>query len=479
MIHPMPEKPNIVFVLADDMGYGDVSCYNPKSKIQTPNLDRLAREGVRFTDAHAPSAVCTPTRYGVLTGRYCWRTRLKSGVLFGFDDHLVEPARTTVASMLKEQGYHTACVGKWHLGWDWQKRDGVSEPDEDDPTRGVDFRKPILNGPTTVGFDWFYGIAASLDMPPYCYVENDRPTVIPEGVVEGSPWDAFWREGVIAEGFRHIDVLPHLTERAVDYIHQRDGAQQPFFLYFALPAPHTPVLPIEQFQGASQAGDYGDFCVQVDDVVGRIMQALDEIGAAENTLLIFTSDNGPEHIAYPRIRQYGHYSMGPLRGLKRDTWEGGHRVPFIARWPRRIPGDQVTSQVICLTDLLATAADIVGASLPLDAGEDSLSFMPALTGGSVGTSLRQAVVYHGIRGELAIRRGDWVYIDAPTGEGSREPQWFKEERGYMPHEYPGELYNLADDPAQRKNLYAEHPKMVAELKTLLDKYKSEGRSVIR
>lgn len=476
----MKRLPNIVFILADDMGYGDLSCQNPESKIQTPNLDRLAAGGMRFTDAHASSAVCTPSRYAILTGRYCWRSRLKSGVLWGYSEHLIEQGRMTVASMLKGCGYHTACVGKWHLGWDWQKRDDADDLDKDDPTQGVDFRKPILNGPTSVGFDWFYGIAASLDMPPYCYVENDRPTAIPDDIIEDSPWNAFWRRGPIAPDFRHREVLPHLTEKAVNYIRQRGSdPDTPFFLYFPLPAPHTPILPTEQFQGCSGAGDYGDFCVQVDAVVGQVMEALDSIGATENTLVIFTSDNGPEVIAYERARTYKHYSMGPLRGLKRDTWEGGHRIPFIAHWPERIQPGSVSHQVISLVDLLATAADIAGVSLPQDAGEDSLSILPVLQGEAIDRSRREAIVYHSHDGEFAIRQGDWVFIDAPTGDNNGEPEWLKKERGYESHSYPGELYHLNDDLAQSRNLYGDYPEKVKELKALLERYKAEGRSVRR
>jgi len=476
----MAEQPNIVLILADDMGYGDLGCYNPASKIPTPNLDRLAAEGMRLTDAHAPSAVCTPTRYAVLTGRYCWRSRLPRGVLGGFSTHLLEDGRPTTASMLAAAGYHTACLGKWHLGWDWRMREGAAAPAEDDPTHGVDFTGAIRHGPTTVGFHAFHGIPASLDMPPYCYVDGDRVTAVPRQIVEASPWDAFWRRGVIAEDFRHDDVLPHLTAAAVAHIHARAReAARPFFLYLALPAPHTPILPLEPFRGRSGAGDYGDFCVQVDDVVGQVVRALGESGAAENTLLLFTSDNGPERNAYDRILRYRHYSMGPLRGLKRDLWEGGHRVPFLARWPRRIPPGGQSDQIISLVDFLATTADAAGLVIPDGAGEDSLSALPALLGRPLDTARREAIVYHGADGALAIRRGDWVYVDAPSGDGNREPEWFKRERGYAAHDHPGELFDLADDPAEARNLYLERPEVVGDLRALLRRYAEDGRSVRR
>lgn len=476
----MAEKPNVVLILADDMGYGDLGCYSSASKIPTPHLDRLATEGVRLTDAHAPSAVCTPTRYAVLTGRYCWRSRLRRGVLGGFSEHLIEDGRPTAASMLQASGYHTACIGKWHLGLDWQKRAGAGEPPADDPSHGIDFRLPARHGPTTVGFDAFHGIAASLDMPPYCYVDGDRVTAELDRVIEGSPWDAFWRRGVIAEDFRHDDVLPHLTARAIAHIHERAREPgRPFFLYFALPAPHTPILPQAPFRGKSGAGDYGDFCVQVDDVVGQVMRALQESGTAGNTLLLFTSDNGPERNAYERILRYRHYSMGALRGLKRDLWEGGHRVPFLARWPGRIPAGSESGQTISLVDFLATAADAAGLPVPAGAGEDSLSALRALLGRPPDTARREAIVYHGAQGALAIRRGDWVLVDASSGDGNGEPEWFKQERGYASHDHPGELFHLGDDPTEASNLYGERPGVVAELQGLLRRYVGEGRSVRR
>ncbi len=475
-----PYRPNVVFVLADDMGYGDIGCYNPESKIPTPHLDRMAEEGIRFTDAHAGSALCTPSRYALLTGRYCWRSRLKRGVLNGYSGPLLEEGRWTVASLLRDRGYHTACFGKWHLGWEWPLRSGSGEVKPDDPTCGVDFRSPIHRGPTTVGFQNFFGIPASLDMPPYCYVDGDRPTAPAEGLVGDSPWDAFWRAGPIAPDFRHAEVLPTLADRAVAYIREHGARDEaPFFLYFALPAPHTPVLPLGAFRGRSGAGDYGDFCVQIDDVVGRLMQALRETGADRNTLFLFSSDNGPESIAYERIRRYRHYSMDGLRGVKRDTWEGGHRVPLIARWPERIAPGAVGGQLVSLVDMMATAADIAGVELPEDAGEDSESMLPALEGRTMRGARREAIVYHAGDGTLAIRRGDWVFIDGPTGAGAKEPEWFRQERGYVPHDLPGELYHLGQDPSEARNLYASEPGTVEELKALLQRYKEAGRSVQR
>lgn len=293
-------KPNIVYILADDMGYGDVSCMNEDSKISTVNMDRVASEGMIFSDAHSSSAVCTPSRYSILTGRYCWRSWLKQGVTFGYDRSLIDHGRKTVASLLREQGYATACIGKWHLGWKWPLK-GRQESD-------VDFEKPITEGPTTVGFDYFFGISASLDMPPYVYVENDRPTAVPDRIVPANTGKAFWRKGPIAPDFKHEEVLPKLTEKAVEFIERNAKQHSPFFLYFPLPAPHTPILPSPAFQGKSGTNEYGDFCLHVDDVVGRISETLEKHGLAENTILIFTSDNGCSPEAnFEELAKAGHH----------------------------------------------------------------------------------------------------------------------------------------------------------------------------
>ncbi|MBT3275307.1 MAG: arylsulfatase, partial [Spirochaetales bacterium] len=378
-------KPNIIFIFADDMGYGDISCQNPESKILTPNLDKLASEGMRFTEAHASSAVCTPSRYGVLTGRYAWRGGLESGVLWGYSCRLIEEDRQTVASLLKTEGYSTGCVGKWHLGWDWQLKPGAEYSTDRHGLLGaapddVDYAKPILNGPLSLGFDYFFGISASLDMDPYCYIENDKVTALPNRTIEASPYDAYWREGHISPDFIHEEVLPTFSDKADSFIREKANDDMPFFLYFPLNAPHTPILPAPEFQGRSGAGAYGDFVIQCDAVVGGIMKTLDELNIADNTLLIYTSDNGAERIAYQRALDTGHFSSGPLRGLKRDIWEGGHRIPFIARWPGQVSAGGVCDQTICLTDFFATVAEIAEASPEPDTGEDSLSLFNALKG---------------------------------------------------------------------------------------------------
>ncbi len=473
--------PNIIFILADDMGYGDMSCQNPDSKIPTPNLDRLAEQGRRFTDAHAPSSVCTPSRYAILTGRYAWRTRLKGGVLWPWDSALIEPERKTVADLLKDQGYRTACIGKWHLGWNWQSKDG--RPADEGTEYGViqkeirhklcnniDFTKPMSGGPIDNGFETYFGDDVP-NFPPYAWFEQNRIVTQP---TKEKPDTMFGLSGPMAPGWKLENVMPTLTQRAVEYIHNTDNT--PFFLYFPLTAPHTPIVPTDEYKGKSQAGDYGDYVCQVDGTVGEMMNALEEKGIANNTLLIFTSDNGPENFAYKAIQEYGHYSMDGLRGLKRDTWEGGHRVPFIARWPNHIPANTLNHETICLADFMATAAAITNTSLPDEMGEDSYNILPALRGDEYSSPLREATVHHSIRGKFAIRKGHHVFIDAPSGDDNTEPDWFKQERGYEPHDHPGELYDLSQDRIERHNLYAQYPEIVDELKTLLERYKSSGRS---
>jgi len=470
-------RPNIIVILADDMGYGDVSYQNPESKIKTPSIDKLAAEGMYFTDAHAPSALCTPSRYGLLTGRYCWRSRLKRGVFSGYDNHLIEVGRMTIGSMLQQKGYNTACIGKWHLGWDWQKEDST-EKQEGNFIYNIDFNKPILNGPTTFGFDWFYGIPASLDMPPFCYVENDHVTGIPNNKIKGGLFNSLWREGVIASNFNFKKVLPHLTDKAIEYIIENGQSvgEKPFFLYFALPAPHTPIVPADEFKGKSEDGEYGDFCIQVDSVVGKMLDALNKIGVIDNTLFIFTSDNGPERTAYERAKRYYHFSMGNLRGVKRDNWEGGHRVPFIVRWPSKIKKNSVSNETICLTDIFATIAEITGTKLPKNTGEDSYSIVAALVDDKNKLPIREEIIHHSGSGRFAIRKGSWIFIDAPTGDDNREPEWFKKKRGYMEHNYPGELYHLGKDLIESNNLYSKYPEKVKELKHLLEKHKKDRQA---
>ncbi len=477
-------QPNIVVILADDLGYGDVRCYNAGSKIPTPNLDRLAAEGMRCTDAHAPDAVCTPTRYGLLTGRYCFRSRLKAGVLAPWGAPLIEEGRLTLPALLRQHGYATACIGKWHLGWNWPTKDGLPASSKDG-LGNVDFTRPITGGPTSRGFDSYFGVDLP-NYPPYCFIANDRTVGLPS-LPAPLQKGAINRPGPMLAGWSLTNILPEITHQAVRYLADAARTNRPFFLYFPLTAPHYPIVPTDEFKGRSQAGDYGDFVAQVDWTVGEILATLARTGLATNTLVMFTSDNGPECVevdpgAYARIRRYGHWSMNGLRGVKRDTWEGGHRVPFLARWPGHIPPGATSAETICHVDLLATCAAILGAKVPADAGEDSYNILPALLGKRLKHSIREATVLHGGNGKFAIRQGDWVLIDAPSGDGNGgknrpgEPEWFKQERGYTKNEFSGELYNLHDDLAQQRNLYGEKPEVVGRLKALLEKYKARGRS---
>ena len=471
------EKPNVVYILADDLGIGDVSCYNPDSKISTPGMDQLAKEGMRFNDAHTPSSVCTPTRYSVLTGRYAWRTRLKNGVLWGYSPSLIEPGRLTIASMLKEHGYKTAGIGKWHLGlqtpnpevkeaWNLGSRSAKQSK--------VDYTKPLRPGPVTVGFDTYFGIPGSLDMDPYVYIQDDHLVALPTEWTNGgrprrSGGEGYWKSGKIAPGFHHDDVLPTLGEKAAAFI-KSQKPDQPFFLYLPLNAPHQPWVPKKEKQGRTTVGYYGDFVLAVDDVVRQVTNALDEAGLAENTIVIMTSDNGANWNKGD-INRWKHDSNMGLRGEKADIHEGGHRVPFIVRWPNHVRKASVSDELICLTDWTATMASIVGYDLPENAAEDSEDFLPVLLE-KEGAKGRDTIVHHALDGMFAIRQGDWKLIEGLGSGGFTSPRRVEPKPG----EPIGQLYNLADDPTEQVNLYQKHPEIVARLHDLLVKYKETGRS---
>jgi arylsulfatase A-like enzyme len=453
--------PNIVLILADDLGYGDLKCYNDQSKIPTPRIDRLAAEGMRFRDAHTPSAVCSPTRYGLLTGRYAWRTRLKSGVLNGYSPALIEPGRTTLASLLQSHGYRTACVGKWHLGF------GVDEP--------VDYGARLTLSPNSVGFDESFVLPASLDMPPYVFIEDGRPTVAPSQTIAGSAMrrhggNGFWREGAIAPGFRHVDTLPTLVERAVRFVKQQTR-EKPFFLYFPLTAPHTPWMSIHEFRGRSGAGHYGDFVAQVDASVGMLLDALEQQQLADDTLVILTSDNGA-HWLPSDIAEWGHRANANWRGQKADIWEGGHRVPFIVRWPGIVAPASQSDQLICLTDVLATTAAIVGHPLARDEGEDSVSILSVLAKGKSEVPPRAAIVHHSADGTFAVRQGPWKLATKLGSHGFSEPKHVEP----MPGGPQGQLYHLGEDPAESRNRWLDEPDIVDRLTRLLSGYQSQGYS---
>jgi len=467
------KKPNIVYIMADDLGYGDVSCLNKNGKIDTKNIDSIAKAGMIFTDAHSGSAVCTPTRYGVVTGRYAWRTKLK-GVLGGWSKPLIKPDRMTVASMLKEHGYNTGCVGKWHLGWDWalaNKNADVANWKLN--AKNVDFTKPIKNGPTERGFDYYFGIPASLDMTPYVYIENDRVTALPDRIIPKSTGKRFWREGAIAPDFKHIEVLPKLTEKAVSFI-DRQAGDKPFFLYFPLSAPHKPILPSKEFQGKSGLNEWGDFVLQVDWTVGQILKVLKQKGFEDNTLIIFTSDNGATPGAdFAQLEKFGHDPSYVFRGHKADIFEGGHRVAFVAKWPGKIKPDSTSDETICHTDLMATAADIVGYNLPDNAGEDSVSILPALLRKKYKKPLREATVHHSAHGYLSIRQGKWKLELCPGSGGWSYPREDRKEIKGFP---PVQLYDLEKDIAETTNLQDKYPEIVKELTDLLQNYVDRGRS---
>ncbi len=473
------KKPNIIYILADDMGYGDVRCYDKNCKIPTPNLDRLAAQGMRYTDAHSPSAVCTPSRYGILTGRYCWRTSMKKDVLWAWDNPIIEKDRTTLGHVCKENGYDTACIGKWHLGWEWRCKDGSIAGDtleqgvHDKPKRAevgetIDYEAPIGEGPITRGFDYYYGI----DVPnfsPYTYFENDRLTPVPTVDREFyEPGFKVMLQGKSTPDYELEDVVGHLSDKAVEYINS--DKNKPFFLYYALTGPHTPLVPTEEFKGKSGAGAYGDFVAMMDHAVGEVMRAVSEAGIEEDTIILFTCDNGPEKFAYNNILENGHYSMSHLRGLKRDCWEGGHRVPMIIMWKSEIPEGSVCNDIVSLLDFYATVAEVLNHDLKADEGEDSLSFLSTFYGNSPDHTKREGIVYHSCSGKLSLRVGDWVYIDSPSGDDNQEPEWFKEERGYKPHGLDKELYDLKNDIQQAENLYEKEPGQAEYMRELLVRY---------
>ncbi len=476
------ERPNIVFILADDLGYGDLGCYNPDSRIPTPRLDHLAHEGTRFTDAHSPSSVCTPTRYALLTGRYAWRTRLQRNVLGPWDKPLIAPDRLTVGKLLQQHGYTTACIGKWHLGQSYATLDGQPPiGGVKNALSNVDFKKSIADGPTTRGFDHYFGTIVP-NYPPYCFIENDHFVGVPSIPAAGANFNI---PGPMLPGWKLENILPELTRHAVQWVEETARAKKPFFLYFSLTSPHYPVVPAPEFVGATKVGAYGDFVHQTDWSIGQLLDALDRSGVAKDTLVVFTSDNGAEITGevnpgtYDRVKRYAHQSSGELRGAKRDAWEGGHRVPFIARWPGRVPPNKVSEETICHVDFLATVAAILDEKLSDNMAEDSINLLPVLLGEKLSAPLREATVHHSARGKFAIRKGDWVLIDAQSGDDNGvngEPQWLKDQRGYLAHAHEGELFNLREDLAQRHNRYADKPELVTELKALLEKYKREGRS---
>lgn len=473
-VEETPPPPNIIYILADDLGYGDLSCYNPESKIKTPYIDEFATQGMRFTDAHSPSAVCTPTRYGILTGRYCWRSRLPRGVLHGYSPTLILNDRTTIAKLLKRNGYQTAVVGKWHLGINWAtlsgNRPGESQASPLTPDLhpdSVDVNQSVTGGPIAAGFDYSFILPASLDMEPYCYFENNQVVTPATDHTEGNDLDtgyeeAFWREGKIAPDFDFEQVMPNFIQKSIDFVRKEAKTETPFFLYLPLASPHTPWVPTDDYKGKSGAGTYGDFVQMVDDYVGKLLTELDNLEISENTLVVFTSDNGP-YWRPGSIEKYDHRAAYMLKGMKADIYEGGHRVPFIVRWPGKIEPNSQSYELMGLTDFVATAAAIVGDTLAENEGEDSFNMLPALRGVPQERPIRDHLICQSSGGYFAIRQGSWKFVPALGSGGFSQPRTITPKEG----EAIGQLYNLEDDISETKNLYLEEPERVAEMEARL------------
>jgi arylsulfatase A-like enzyme len=452
------ERPNIVLILADDMGYGDPGCYNPASRIPTPHIDRLARQGLRLTDAHAPASVCVPTRYGLLTGRYPFRSRRSERT-----ESRIEPGRLTLGGFLQQQGYRTACVGKWHQGF----AGGKSR---------TDYSKPILQGPIDRGFDHFFGIPASLDIPPYYWIRDNRVVTAPTAMAKDnfSPgWTriqgAFWRAGPVAPDFEFEQVLPRVEKQAIGFIDRwaadsRGDSKTPFLLYVPLPAPHTPWLPSQEFRGKSGASMYGDFTMMVDATVGAILGALEKQKIEKQTLVVFTSDNGP--VWYPAdTKRLKHNSVGPLRGMKGDAWEAGHRMPMIVRWPGHVPAGTTSDHLWCHTDFLATVAQITGGRVPAGAGDDSVGQLSVWVDPRRAPPARRTLVTRSSGRVLAVRDGRWKYIPQLGSGGFSQPRKRKPRDG----EPPVQLYDLANDIGERRNLAASEPARLKSIRELARK----------
>lgn len=461
------DRPNIVCILCDDLGYGDVHTLNPdRCKIATPEIDRLRAEGMSFTDCHASSSICSPSRYSILTGRYDWRSRLQHGALPPESEPLISPTRLTVAGFLQQHGYATAAIGKWHLGLLFDKKD---------------FTRPITDGPLQHGFDYFFGIMASLDMPPYVFIENNHftetPTVrkeFPSFMYGTNAVPGPVRPGLAASDFEAVDVLPKFTSKAVDYISKRGTDQKPFFLYLALPSPHTPVVPTKEWQGKCSIGPYGDYVMETDWTVGQVVKAVDDAGLHDNTIIIFTSDNGAAPaIGIDKLEAMGHYPSAEFRGYKSDVWDGGHREPFLVRWPGKIKANSHSDQIICLVDLMGTCADILHAKLPDNAGEDSVSLLPAFLG-TDKHPLHEAIVNHsGGNGRFAIRQGPWKLELCPGSGGWGKPGDDAALKEGLP---PIQLYNMHDDVGEKINIEAQNAEIVTNMVKLLEKYVADGRT---
>jgi arylsulfatase A len=469
--------PNIIYILADDLGYGDLGAFYPSGKIETPHLDKMAQQGMIFTDAHTSSSVCTPTRYGILTGSYNWRSPLKKGVLSGTSRALIPKERTTVPSFLKSNGYQTAFIGKWHLGWNWALKDTAFQNTpikNDEIFDKIDFLKNITHSPNDLGFDYAYGHCGSLDMPPYVYVENEKITAPVDNVTARKGDYHWWREGPTANDFDHERVTPHLFDKAEAYVKEMSEKAKPFFLYLPLPSPHTPILPSKEWSGKSGLNPYADFVMQIDHRIGELNGLLDQLGIAQNTIVVFTSDNGCSPQAkFDVLGEKGHDPSGIFRGHKADIFEGGHRVPFILKWPKKVKAGSVIHKTICTTDLLASCADLLGKTLSDNEGEDSFSLLPLFTKETERDYKRTFTIHHSINGSFAIRKGNYKFIFCPGSGGWSFPRPGKQEGLDLPK---FQLYDLKNDPAEESNLFGQLPKIESEMIALFTAAIQNGRT---
>ena len=480
------DRPNVLILYADDLGFGDPGCYNPDSKIPTPHIDALAASGLRFTDGHSSSGICTPSRYALLTGRHHWRDF--HNIVGPLGGSVFQPERLTLAEMMKATGYRTAAIGKWHLGWDWaaiRHADAVQRGQGKSAVWGpeaFDWSRQIPDGPLAHGFDSYFGDTV-INFPPYCWIENDRVQQAPDVLMDSARWPAIkegrWecRPGPMISTWNPYENIPTTTRRGVAFIRSQAEAPQPFFLYFAFPSPHAPIIPNDEFDGRSEAGPYGDFVVETDDAIGQLLRALEDSGQADNTLVIFTADNGPERYAYARDEKFAHWSAHPLRGLKRDIYEGGHHVPFIVRWPGVTPAGQVSDALVSQIDIMATLAEISGTTLPDDAAEDSHNLLPLLHGGT--QPVRSTHIHNTKANHYAIRHNQWLLINAKTGYLSGRNAAWEQKRGISDDQQAVELYDLKADIGQTTNLADQHPDIVSELQRKLATIREQGYSAPR
>ncbi|MDB4755934.1 arylsulfatase [Mariniblastus sp.] len=462
------DQPNVLLILADDMGVDSVSALNEKMGLKTPAIDRLVLDGMSFSDAHSTSAVCTPTRYSVLTGRYNWRSRLKRGIVHQWERPLIKNQRITLADMFNKKDYRTACIGKWHLGWLWPKKGGGTT----EKLQEIDFTKTIRGGPNDHGFDYYFGDDVP-NWPPYAWRENDQligqlSSHMKAGALTGVA------AGPSVPNWNFNAVLSEYSKRADAYIRQQAEEKQPFFLYVPLPSPHTPIAPHEKFQGKSGVGPYGDFLLQTDDVVATLMKALEDSGQKNNTLVIFTCDNGTSPQAkFQQLDAAGVHLNEHWRGWKADAFEGGHRVPFVVQWPGKIQAGSHSTETITLADIMATCADVIGYQLPHDAGEDSVSLLPTWQGVPRSKPLHELVIHHSVSGHFAVRKGKWKLLFCHGSGGWSPPR----EAAAIKQKLPAlQLYDLQQDPGETKNLHADYPDVVKNLRDELRRVIERGRS---